>query len=49
VWHRVLTDDTPRRLEMAILKLELAQIRQTRVLIFIVVVLALLVAGLFFR
>jgi ubiquinone biosynthesis protein len=49
VWHRVLTDDTPRRLETAILKLELAQIRQTRVLIFIVVILALLVVGLFFR
>ena len=49
VWHRVLTDETPRRLETAILKLELAQIRQTRVLIFIVVALALLVAGLFFR
>ena len=48
VWHRVLTDDTPRRLENAILKLELAQIRQTRVLIAIVVVLVFLVVGLYF-
>jgi ubiquinone biosynthesis protein len=47
--HRALTDDTPRRLELALLKLEAAQLRQTRMLLAIAVVLAVLVVGLFLR
>jgi ubiquinone biosynthesis protein len=47
--HRALTDDTPRRLEVALLKLERAQQRQTRVLLVIAVVLAALVVGLVLR
>jgi ubiquinone biosynthesis protein len=47
--HRVLSDETPRRLEAAILRLELAQIRQTRVLVAIAVALALLVVGYLLR
>ena len=47
--HRVLTDDTTRRLETSLLRLELAQLRQTRVLLAIAVILAILVAGLLLR
>jgi ubiquinone biosynthesis protein len=47
--HRALTDDTPRRIELALLKLERAQLRQTRVLLVIAVVLAALVVGLVLR
>jgi ubiquinone biosynthesis protein len=47
--HRVLTDDTTRRLEKAILRLEDAQRLQTRVLGAIVFVLLLLVVGLLLR
>jgi ubiquinone biosynthesis protein len=47
--HRVLADDTPRRLEGAIAKLEQAQRRQTRVLAAIAVVLALLLVGFLLR
>ena len=47
--HRVLTDETPRRLESAILRVERAQVRQTRVLVGMVVVLAALVVGYFLR
>jgi ubiquinone biosynthesis protein len=47
--HRALDDDTPRRLEAALLKLEAAQRRQTRVLLAIAAVLAALVVGLVLR
>jgi ubiquinone biosynthesis protein len=47
--HRVLTDDTTRRLEKAVLALERAQLRQTRVLLAIAAVLALIAAGYFLR
>jgi ubiquinone biosynthesis protein len=47
--HRALSDDAPRRLELALLKLERAQARQTGVLVAIAAILALLVAGLFLR
>ena len=47
--HRMLADDTPRRLELALLRLEAAQVRQTRVLGAIAVVLAVLVAGYVLR
>ena len=47
--HRILTDDTTRRLEAGLLRLEAAQLRQTRVLAAIVVVLATLVAILLLR
>jgi len=47
--HRLLTDDAPRRLEAAILDLERAQRRQTRVLAVIAAVLAALVAGILLR
>jgi ubiquinone biosynthesis protein len=47
--HRLLTDDAPRRLEAAILDLERAQRRQTRVLAVIAAVLAALVVGLLLR
>ena len=40
--YRALSDDTPQRLELALLRLELAQLRQTRMLLLIAVVLALL-------
>jgi len=43
--HRVLTDDTTRRVEVALLRIERAQVIQTRVLAVIVLVLALLVVG----
>jgi ubiquinone biosynthesis protein len=38
--HRMLTDDTTRRLEAAVNRLEVAQVRQTRVLAAIAIVLA---------
>jgi ubiquinone biosynthesis protein len=47
--HRVLTDDTTRRLERAVLRVERAQILQTRVLAAIVVVLLLLLVGMLLR
>ncbi len=47
--HRVLTDDTTRRLEQALLRLEVAQQRQTRMLLAIALVLAGLVVGYLLR
>ena len=47
--HHVLSDDTPQRLERALLRLELVQQRQTRALLAIAVVLGLLLVGLFLR
>ena len=47
--HRVLTDDTTRRVEVALLRIERAQVIQTRVLAVIVLVLALLVVGVLLR
>jgi len=47
--HRVLTDDTTRRVEVALLRIEHAQVIQTRVLAVIVLVLALLVVGVLLR
>ena len=44
--HRALHDDAPRRLEEALLKLEVAQRQQTRVLVGIVVILGLGLMGL---
>jgi hypothetical protein len=43
--HRVLSDDTPQRLEAALTRLEAAHQRQTRMLRLIVVVLAILAVG----
>ena len=40
--HRILSDDTTRRLEAAVDRLEAAQARQTRVLAAIAIVLAAL-------
>ena len=47
--HHVLTDDAPRRLELAIIRLEQAQKRQTRTLVAIAAILGLLVLGFAFR
>ena len=47
--HRLLTDDAPRRLEIAIRDLERAQRRQNRVMWVIAAVLALLTAALVLR
>ena len=47
--HRMLTDDAPRRLEMAIDRLEKAQRRQTRALIAIAAILGLLALGFALR
>jgi ubiquinone biosynthesis protein len=47
--HRVLADDTPRRLEAALDRIEAAQVRQTRMLRAIAVILALLVVGYLLR
>jgi ubiquinone biosynthesis protein len=47
--RRVLTDDTTRRLERAVLTLERAQVRQTRVLLVIAAVLGLLLVGYILR
>jgi len=45
----VLSDETPRRLERAILRVERAQMHQTRVLAGVLVVLLLLVVGYVLR
>jgi len=45
----MLSDETPQRLESAIVRLEAAQQRQTRVLLLITLVLALLAIGYFLR
>jgi len=47
--HRVLSDDTPRRLEIALMRLEAAQVRQTRMLLAIALILAVLVVAYFLR
>jgi len=47
--HRALDEDTPRRLESALLRIEAAQLRQTRMLLAIAVVLAVLVVGFLLR
>jgi ubiquinone biosynthesis protein len=47
--HRVLSDDTPQRLEEALLRLEAAQQRQTRMLLAIALILAALVAAYVLR
>jgi len=47
--HRMLSDETPQRLELALMRLEAAQQRQTRVLLLITLVLALLAIGYFLR
>jgi ubiquinone biosynthesis protein len=47
--HRLLTDDTSRRLELALLRLEMAQLRQTRMLLAIAIVLGALVVGYLLR
>src|SRR5688572_5184508 len=47
--HRMLSDDTPQRLENALLRLEAAQQRQTRMLLAIALILAGLVAAYFLR
>jgi ubiquinone biosynthesis protein len=47
--HRVLSDDTPQRVEHALLRLELSQQRQNRMLFVIAVVLAILVAVFLLR
>jgi ubiquinone biosynthesis protein len=47
--HRVLSDDTPQRLEAALLRLELSQQRQNRILLVLVLVLALVAIGFFLR
>jgi ubiquinone biosynthesis protein len=44
--HRVLADDTPQRVEIALLRLEAQQRRQNRVLWVIAIALVVLVAGL---
>jgi ubiquinone biosynthesis protein len=44
--HRVLTDDTTHRLEVALARLEAAQLRQTLMLRAIALILAAMVAGL---
>jgi ubiquinone biosynthesis protein len=44
--HRVLSDDTPQRLERALLRIEGVQRRQTRALLAIAIVLGLLLVGL---
>jgi ubiquinone biosynthesis protein len=47
--HRVLSDDTPQRLELALIRLEASQQRQNRMLLAIALVLALLTIGFFLR
>jgi len=47
--HHMLSDETPQRLESALVRLEAAQQRQTRVLLVITLVLALLAIGYFLR
>jgi ubiquinone biosynthesis protein len=47
--HRVLSDDTPQRMESALVRLEAAQVRQTRMLLAIACILGILVAAWFLR
>jgi ubiquinone biosynthesis protein len=47
--HRLLADDAPARIETALLRIEAAQVRQTRVLAVIVLLLAFLVVGYLLR
>jgi ubiquinone biosynthesis protein len=47
--HRALSDDGPRRLEDALLRIEAVQQRQTRVLAAVVAVLAVIVAAVLLR
>jgi ubiquinone biosynthesis protein len=47
--HRALDDDTPQRLEQVLLRIEAAQQRQSRMLLAIAVVLAILVVGFLLR
>jgi ubiquinone biosynthesis protein len=47
--HRVLADDTPRRLEAALHRIEHAQLLQTRMLRAIALILAVLVVGYLLR
>ena len=47
--HRILSDDAPGRLERAILQLEAAQRRQTKILLAIAVILGAMVVGLLLR
>jgi len=49
LFHRLLNEEAPKHLEDAILKLEVAQRRQTRVLIAIAVAFAIIVVGLALR
>jgi ubiquinone biosynthesis protein len=47
--HRLLSDDSPRRLEAALRRIEEAQLRQTRMLRAIALILAVLVVGYLLR
>ncbi len=47
--HKILSDDAPARIERAIRDLEATQRRQTRIMLAIAVVLALMVVGLLLR
>jgi ubiquinone biosynthesis protein len=47
--HKILADDAPGRLERAILQLEAAQRRQTRILLAIALILGFMVLGLLVR
>ena len=47
--HRALTDDTPRRIEQTLLRLEATQNRQNRLLVALVLAFALLAVGLLLR
>jgi ubiquinone biosynthesis protein len=47
--HRALDDDATGRLELSLERLERAQLRQTRMLAAIAIVLAVLVVGLLLR
>jgi ubiquinone biosynthesis protein len=47
--HRVLAHDTPRRLESVLNRIEAAQMRQTRMLRAIALILAVLVVGYLLR
>jgi ubiquinone biosynthesis protein len=47
--HRALADDTPQRVEAALIRLEAAQLRQTRMLFVIAVVIALMVVAFLLR
>ncbi len=47
--HKILSDDAPARIERAIRDLEATQRRQTRIMLAIAIVLALMVVGLALR